>query len=304
MGETLKRLISAMILVPLFIFSFHYSGWYYFQLFLLGVSVIYLGIVEFCSFSDKGDEGKPFVKIALFYGIMIFFVSYLQFIQVQTHNPIPEGLKSFLKYIPPDANLITPLIFILFVHSFVIQLITRPLEGAILSVSTTVIASIYLGLTNAHFFKLLQQTNGIYYIWIVSGTVFITDGGAYFGGRFFGRHPAGLKISPKKTWEGYITGMITALIYTIGVTFSFEKITGVMPPFSYAELFLFTPIFSVISVIGDLSESAMKRDAKIKDSASVVPGHGGVLDLADALLIVMPCSYYYLCIKEVLGFTI
>jgi phosphatidate cytidylyltransferase len=303
-GETLKRLISAIILVPLFIFSFHYSGWYYFQLFVFGASVIYLGVVEFCSFSDKGDEGKPFVKIAIFYGLLIFFVSYLQFIQVQTHNPLSPEIKAYLKYIPADANLITPLIFILFVHSFVVQLISRPLEGAILSVSTTVIASIYLGLTNAHFFKLLQQTNGIYYIWIIAGTVFITDGGAYFGGRFFGRHPAGLKISPKKTWEGYITGLITALMYTIGVTFCFEKITGETTPFSYAELFLFTPIFSVISVIGDLSESAMKRDAKIKDSASVVPGHGGVLDLADALLIVMPCSYYYLCIKEVLGYTI
>jgi phosphatidate cytidylyltransferase len=303
-GETAKRLLSAGILVPTFIFCFHYSGWYYLQLYILGMGIIFLGVIEFCSFADKGDEGKPFVKIALFYAFLLFTAYYIQFVQQQQHNPLPENIRQYLKYIPADTNLTTPIIFILFVHAFVIQLIYRPLEGAILSVSTTVIASIYLGVTNGHFFKLIQFQNGVYYVWIIAGTVFITDAGAYFGGRWFGRHPAGLKISPKKTWEGYITGMITALIFTISVSYFYEKLTDKISPFSYFELFLFTPIFSIISVIGDLTESAMKRDAKMKDSASVVPGHGGVLDLADALLVVMPCSYFYISIKELLGYTI
>ena len=305
MGETAKRLLSAGILVPLFLFSFHYPGWYYIQLYFLGVGVIYLGVKEFCSFSDRGDEGKPFEKIAIFYGILFFTVSYLQFIQTQPHNPIPEEWKTFLgKLIHPEYNLTVPILLTLFIHAFVLQLISRPLEGAIHSVSTTVIASIYLGITNAHFFKILNFEHGAYYVWMIAGTVFITDAGAYFGGRWFGRHPAGLKISPKKTWEGYITGIITSLIFTICVNLVYEKFISSTLPFSYGELFLFTPLFSVISVIGDLSESAMKRDAKMKDSASVVPGHGGLLDLADAILVVMPFSYYYLSTKIALGFTV
>jgi len=122
-GETAKRLLSAAILVPLFLFCFHYSGWYYLQLLFLGFGIIYFGVIEFCSISDKGDEGKPFVKIALFYGFLIFLATYLQFVQLQPHNPLPDSLKSYLKYINPEANLTTPIIFILFVHAFVLQLL-------------------------------------------------------------------------------------------------------------------------------------------------------------------------------------
>lgn len=305
MGETTKRLLSAGILVPLFLFCFHYSGWYYIQLYLLGMGIIYLGVREFCSFSDKGDDGRPFEKLSIFYAIVFFTVYYLQFVQSQPHNPLPENWKNILgKIIHPEYNIITPLVFILFIHAFVLQLVFRPLEGAIHSVSTTVIGAIYLGVTNGHFFKLIQFEHGAYYVWMIAGTVFITDAGAYFGGRWFGRHPAGLKISPKKTWEGYITGILTSLLFTICVNLFYERFIDPSPAFSYLELFFFTPLFSVVSVIGDLSESAMKRDAKMKDSASVVPGHGGVLDLADALLVVMPFSYFYLSTKLFFGFSV
>jgi phosphatidate cytidylyltransferase len=305
MSETTRRILSAAILVPLFLFSFYYSGWYYIQLFVFCCIPIYLGIKEFYSFSNREDEGKPFQKTGFFYGILMYLVAYLQFIQTQTHNPLPRDISLTLsKIIPPDINILFPILFLLFVHVYLLQILTRPLEGAIFSTSSTIAGVIYLVIPNVYFLKVIALERGIYYIWIVAGLTFLTDAGAYFGGRWFGRHPAGLKISPKKTWEGYITGIITALVYTFSVTYFWRPVTGQDPGFSYFELLLFTPLFSLISVIGDLAESAMKRDARVKDSASVIPGHGGLLDLGDAIFFTMPCAYFYLSLKLHLGFTI
>lgn len=129
----------------------------------------------------------------------------------------------------------------------------------------------------------------------------MTDAGAYFGGRWFGSHPAGLAISPKKTWEGYVTGIFTAIGSVFIFNIIWEYSTGTSAAVKGLEVFLISAILSFVSVIGDLLESAMKRDAKIKDSGSLIPGHGGILDLADALLITIPILYYYLQIKGNLG---
>jgi phosphatidate cytidylyltransferase len=163
---------------------------------------------------------------------------------------------------------------------------------------------IYLAIPLGHFLKLLGLQNGVYYIYIVCGLTMITDAGAYFGGRLFGRHPAGLKISPKKTIEGYVTGIVTSILYCLIINAIWTYSLGKTPAFGTIETIVFGFIFSVISVAGDLSESAMKRDAHTKDSAGTIPGHGGVLDLADALLFTIPMCYVYLVLKEMAGFAI
>jgi phosphatidate cytidylyltransferase len=305
MGETTRRLLSAVIMVPSFMFAFYYSGWYYLQLFIFCAIPIYIGIKEFYSFSNRGDEGKPFSRIGIFYGILLYALAFLQFVQIQKHNPLPaEYLASIGRFVPAEADLLLPVFFIFFIHVYVLQILTRPLDGAIFSTSATIAGVMYLVIPNVYFLKMVSLEKGIYYIWIVAGLTFITDAGAYFGGRWFGRHPAGLKISPKKTWEGYITGIITALIFTLSVTYFWESLGGSKPGFGYLELLVFTPIFSLISIAGDLSESAMKRDAKMKDSASVIPGHGGLLDLGDAVFFTVPCAYFYLSAKLSMGFVI
>jgi phosphatidate cytidylyltransferase len=304
MGETLKRLISAMILVPLLVFCIHYPGWYYLQLYALGFVLIYLGIAEYYKFSNRGDEGKPFHKIGLFYTILIFTIYYLQLLYTQDRIALPEQILNYKQYFISANSLVVPVLVILFVHSFVIQILSRPLDGAIYSVSSTISGVIYLGITTGSFLVLLSLKNGVFYIWLIAGLTFLTDGGAYFGGRFLGRHPAGLKISPKKTWEGYITGLLTAIVYTISLKYVWFSLFQEEIPMSTFELLIFSPIYAVISVIGDLAESSMKRDAKMKDSDSVIPGHGGVLDLADAVLITIPFGYYYLVLKELMGYPI
>ncbi len=302
MSETARRILSAAILVPAFLFCFYYTGWFYVQLYVFCLGAVYIGIKEFYSFADRGDDGKPFVRIGILYGLVLYTIFFLQFLQVQTHNPLPENIRLFLNtYVPHNSNILLPVIMVMFIHIYILQILTRQLDGAIFSTSATIAGAIYLSVPNGYFLKIVSLENGIYYIWIVAGLTFLTDTGAYFGGRWFGRHPAGLKISPKKTWEGYITGLITALVYTLVVNLVWEKVTGKPGSFGYLELVFITPILSLISVAGDLAESAMKRDAKMKDSAGTIPGHGGLLDLGDAVFFTVPAAYFYLSIKQALG---
>lgn len=116
--------------------------------------------------------------------------------------------------------------------------------------------------------------------------VFMCDTGAYFGGRFFGKHKLFPSISPKKTWEGVIAGVMASvgsyyIISSIELLSSFE--------------WVIVMIISISSgIIGDLIESMFKRDLKIKDSGSILPGHGGLLDRLDGVLYTIPTVYTYL----------
>lgn len=305
MKETMMRILSAVILLPIFIFSFQYSAFlYYIPLLLLGLTVIYLGLAEFYKLSDRGDEGRPFRTTGLVLGFLIFFIYYFNLLFRQNQIELPFWLANSVRLFKADYELVVMAVFLIPFFSYVWQIVYRPLDGAIFSVSTTVLGVLYLAIPLGHFLKLLSLPFGIYYIYIVCGLTMITDAGAYFGGRLFGRHPAGLKISPKKTIEGYVTGSVTAIIYCLLINVIWINVLDKTPAFGTIETIIFGFVFSVISVAGDLSESAMKRDAHTKDSAGTIPGHGGVLDLADALLFTIPCAYIYLVLKEMAGFTI
>ncbi|MCB1178079.1 MAG: phosphatidate cytidylyltransferase, partial [Leptospiraceae bacterium] len=134
MNETAKRILSSVIIVPIFLFCFYFSGWYYIQLYLFCLAAIIIGIKEFYSFSDRGDDGKPFSKLGLFYGFLIYTVFYLQFLQTQVHNPLPESAKTILMQLFNHNNdIILPIIMVMFIHIYVIQILTRQLDGAIFS---------------------------------------------------------------------------------------------------------------------------------------------------------------------------
>ena len=305
MKETMMRILSAVILLPIFIFSFQYSAFlYYIPLLLLGLIVIYLGLTEFYKLSDRGEEGRPFRTTGILLGFLIFFIYYFNLLFRQNQLELPFWLENTARFFKADYEMVVMAVFLVTFFSYVWQIIYRPLDGAIFSVSTTVLGVLYLAIPLGHFLKLLSLPFGLYYIYIVCGLTMITDAGAYFGGRLFGRHPAGLKISPKNTIEGYVTGSITAVIYCLIINAIWIHALDKTPAFGTIETIIFGFVFSVISVAGDLSESAMKRDARTKDSAGTIPGHGGILDLSDALLFTIPCAYIYLVIKEMAGFSI
>jgi phosphatidate cytidylyltransferase len=111
------------------------------------------------------------------------------------------------------------------------------------------------------------------------------DTAAYFAGRAFGRHPLAPHLSPKKTWEGSIAGLVASI--AVGVAFRrwLHAPTEILVGMAI--------VGNIAGQVGDLLESAYKRSAGVKDSGSMLPGHGGVLDRIDALILAFPVVWYY-----------
>lgn len=123
--------------------------------------------------------------------------------------------------------------------------------------------------------------------------VILTDCGGYFIGKYFGRHKMAPVISPKKTWEGAAAGLAASVAGLAAVFFlrpQFEE--GLWPEWSLQRYILAGAVLSVASQLGDLTESSLKRDAGVKDSGTLFPGHGGVLDRCDGFLFAAPVLYY------------
>jgi phosphatidate cytidylyltransferase len=113
------------------------------------------------------------------------------------------------------------------------------------------------------------------------------DTGAYYGGRLLGRHPLLLRVSPKKTMEGAVAGLLASVIA--------GTVVGVWRlGLSWTNIAFMSFFVAIAGQIGDLAESALKRSAGVKDSSSVLPGHGGILDRLDSLLFAAPVFFWLL----------
>ena len=149
-------------------------------------------------------------------------------------------------------------------------------------------AVVYLGGLASHFVLLRELPDGRDWLLLVLLTVWITDTGAYFAGRRWGRHKMAPSISPGKTWEGAAGGQLTGLVAVavldavldLGLRAGDVIAVGVLLP--------------AVGQVGDLAESKLKRRLGIKDSGFIVPGHGGIADRLDSLLFAAPALYYYL----------
>jgi phosphatidate cytidylyltransferase len=114
-----------------------------------------------------------------------------------------------------------------------------------------------------------------------------SDTGAYYTGRALGRHKLAPTISPGKTWEGALGGMLASLLMAVLAHFWF------FPELSLKAALPLAALMNVLGVLGDLTESALKRGAGAKDAAQILPGHGGLLDRLDSLLFNAPVIYYF-----------
>jgi phosphatidate cytidylyltransferase len=175
-----------------------------------------------------------------------------------------------------------------FVLAFALDAFARTRAPSTAAIGSTVLGAAWIGLGLAHMIFVREiPEHGALAAFTVLLTVFVSDTAAYGAGRLFGRHKMAPRTSPGKTWEGFVAGTIAALL---------------VPFFAlYEEGFLTVPeslvlggAIALAAPMGDLFESALKRDAGIKDSGRVLLGHGGVLDRIDALLFAVVASYYLL----------
>jgi phosphatidate cytidylyltransferase len=129
-----------------------------------------------------------------------------------------------------------------------------------------------------------------YFIITMLASIWICDTAAYFVGRTIGKNKIAERVSPNKTWEGGIAGLVAAILTWIVA----PMIVSDLSILSKATLIAMGLIVGVFGQIGDFAESMLKRDAGVKDSSTLIPGHGGVLDRLDSILFVAPLSYLYL----------
>lgn len=150
---------------------------------------------------------------------------------------------------------------------------------------------VYLRDINVHSDGKFSKTEGVYLILLVLVCSWLTDVFAYFTGRAFGKHKLCPKISPKKTVEGAIGGIIIPAVINIIVLAVFEKFffDGTVIP--YWAMLIISPVLSVASMLGDLSASTIKRNFGVKDFSNLIPGHGGIMDRFDSCLFVLPAIY-------------
>ena len=131
--------------------------------------------------------------------------------------------------------------------------------------------------------------NGLFYLIIVVIAAWGCDTGAYFSGYFFGKHKMAPEISPKKTVEGAVGGIIVVELFMLAACLIFKEITGNMV--NVITILCATPFLALAGMMGDLIFSYIKRDCGIKDYGKLMPGHGGVLDRFDSVILVAPLMY-------------
>jgi phosphatidate cytidylyltransferase len=172
-----------------------------------------------------------------------------------------------------------------FLSTFAAAFFVRPTT---VSVAATVLGAAWIGLGLAHMILIRGiPEHGTLAAFTVLLTVFAADTAAYLAGRLVGRHKLAPRTSPGKTWEGLVAGTIAAVLVPFFALYE-EGFLDV------AESLVLGGAIAVAAPIGDLFESALKRDAGVKDTGSLLLGHGGVLDRIDAVLFAAVASYYVL----------
>ena len=167
----------------------------------------------------------------------------------------------------------------------------RSLEKALPGAAASVLGVLYVGLPLAMFSDLRRLYDGPRWVIYVLALTWVSDTAAYFGGRLFGRHKLAPRISPGKTWEGAVASLAASL------AFGMAYLAWMRPEIGLAWSGSISAAVNIAGQVGDLAESAIKRGAGAKDSGSILPGHGGLLDRVDALLFAVPALWYILNLR-------
>ena len=205
------------------------------------------------------------------------------------HHPFP-AIGYFMAialpcaaYLDSSLSALLPIIALAVAASLVMAMLRPRLEGALVDWALSLAGMLYVTLLLSYFVA-LRVHQGLPWILVALICTWACDSFAYLVGKAIGRHPFAPRISPKKTWEGTIGGIVAATVCGLIAVPLLN-----LPAF--AGLLLGGAI-AVVAVLGDLAESFIKRQVAIKDSGALIPGHGGALDRVDSLLFAVTLVYY------------
>lgn len=276
MSNSIQRLLTAVIAVPIMYIIFLIGGVLYLLFFL---ALILVGQIEYQKLLES--KNLPNGKIL---GII---------------SSLLLGLTAYLGYYYFTFCFTVVVLIIL-----ILDLRKGDFSQTVTNIGATLFGVIYLGWLLSHGVLLRNIDNyenirayaynsqglsnpGFFLVVFAVACTFLNDTGAFYTGKLIGRHKLAPKISPGKTIEGSIGGIVVCIITGLIVNFLFGN------PLSSDWTIAFALLVSIASILGDLVESSIKRGAGIKDSGDIVPGHGGVLDRFDSLIFVFPVSYYF-----------
>ncbi|MCL1864312.1 MAG: phosphatidate cytidylyltransferase [Spirochaetes bacterium] len=288
--ETLIRILSAIITLPVLAYALITDSFLFIPTLIVSIVVSLITLYEYYMISAKDENNKAFIKTGLIGGLILNIIMY--FYAFEKFFASSRLFQNF------DARAVMGFLVLLIAILLVQQLLTRPLKGGIYSLAVTLFGIMYIVLSMSHIILLKSLKDGSFYIVILIVVIMLNDTGAYFGGMLFGKTKAGFEASPNKSWEGYFSGLLFGII-------GFILANQVCVSFFSRELFTLIESailgisLSILANIGDLIESAIKRDGGFKDSGSIIPGHGGMWDVFDATLFALPFFYYYLVLKGI-----
>jgi phosphatidate cytidylyltransferase len=276
MRNLIVRTISGVVLLGI-VLGAAFGGKYAYGSFLLLIVVV--GMWEFYNIATA-TGAKPHRTLGLAAGIVLFVTSFFVFEGIVDMDGDPRSADMLIGGVLYFSALI-PLCFI--VELF------QGSETPIRNVATTLMGIFYVAYPMALMLFIPWLILGewrpeafLFYLFIVWGN----DVFAYLTGIAIGKHKMSPRISPKKSWEGFFGGIVGAM--AMGAVGSFVVGGGLAMWLGLAA------VVAITSVFGDLVESMFKREANIKDSGKIMPGHGGILDRFDALLISSPFAFAYL----------
>jgi|SRR5690554_3572932 len=253
----LKRVIVAAIFIPLILVVFYNGG--YPLLALLSIFTFF-GLYELRLLFKKKYGLIPIVVLPL--GVIFLWLT-----------PILGSI----------ATIFSLLFLLLIVAGYDIFL--NRIDGAVIRIALSLFVFIYQPFFYSYVFRLRNLPNGAYLLMSIIILIWLTDTAAYFLGMLLGKHRGIFKVSPKKSVEGFISGIIFAFIGAFVLhRFISEWVT--LPVMMLAAISV-----AVFGQLGDLLESLIKRDTGVKDSSHIIPGHGGILDRFDSFIITVPVFY-------------
>jgi phosphatidate cytidylyltransferase len=280
----MKRVYTALVLIPLTLTLVFLGPWWQWLFTMAVAAVAALAAWEFMSLAQKAGATPP--RIAVLLAIVALFASYFEwpFQTAATLGILCLGLLVYCTFF-------------------------RPVEQLMADASTSIFCLLYIGFTLISLPALREnpEGNGPSLVTFLLCAVWAGDTAALYAGRAWGRRKLAPTLSPNKTWVGTFASVGGSLLST-GVLLGLAQLmqipmwnVGWRLSYSGGAWWYWMGLAVVVNVaaqVGDLAESALKRSAGVKDSGSLLPGHGGVLDRIDALLIAAPVLWYVQIIHQ------
>ncbi len=268
MRSLTKRIISAAIAVPIVLTAVYLGGYFFFGFVLVAVL---LGVIEYFWIIERSSDNSipAILKYTSYLSIILLLSAVFFFVDLKTYVLV---LGWFFLY---------ALIFLFYFPQISLEKLSLSFWGMV-----------YLGCLSSFLLMIRDQDEGKSLILILLFGIWVYDTFAYFTGLKWGKRKIAPQISPLKSLEGALGGSIGVILFSAIITFwSADQLA-----LSGGELIGFSLIIIIAAPLGDLLESALKRNMGVKDSGKLLPGHGGVLDRIDSLLFTAPLAYFYLLV--------